>query len=70
MNKFEIKSFVELENFEGKIKQGNDFIIDLNNCNIKERERVIDFFSGLTFLNGSIKKLSCNEFEVTVNKEA
>lgn len=69
MNKVEVNSFGELENLKDYLQQ-NTIVIDLNNCNIKERERVIDFFSGLTFLNGSIKKLSCNEFEVTVNKEA
>lgn len=69
MNKVEVNTFGELENLKDYLQQ-NTIVIDLNNCNIKERERVIDFFSGLTFLNGSIKKLSCNEFEVTVNKEA
>lgn len=69
MNKVEVNSFRELENLKDYLQQ-NTIVIDLNKCNIKERERVIDFFSGLTFLNGSIKKLSCNEFEVTVNKEA
>lgn len=69
MKKIEINRFGEVEKFEEKLKQEKDFIIDLNNCDIKERIRIIDFFCGVAFLNGKIKKLSPNQFEVILNKE-
>lgn len=66
MNKIEITSFKELETLKDKLQE-NNFIIDLANCEINERGRVIDFFAGLTFFNGSIKKLTKDEFEITIN---
>lgn len=68
MKKIELNKFSELEKL-GEILKENKIVIDLNNCDMKERIRIIDFFAGITFLNGSLEKLSPNEFKITVNKE-
>lgn len=66
MEKIEINSFCELE----KIKnlRGGECIVNLCNCSFRERLRIVDFLCGLTFLDGYIRKLSCNEFEVRSSK--
>lgn len=69
MSKIEISSFKDLENLKDRLQE-NKFTIDLSNCENKERVRVVDFFAGLTFLNGAICKLTKDEFEITINKEA
>lgn len=68
MSKIEISSFKDLENLKDRLQE-NKFTIDLSNCENKERVRVVDFFAGLTFLNGAICKLTKDEFEITINKE-
>lgn len=69
MNKMEISSFKELESLKNRLQE-NKFTIDLGNCEVREREKVIDFFAGLTFLNGEICKITKDEFEITINKGA
>lgn len=66
MKKIKIDVYGELE----KIKEfkENEFIIDLEDCPLKQRERIMDFLSGLTFLNGSLKKLNNHEFEIKIIK--
>lgn len=66
LKKIKIDVYSELE----KIKEfkENEFIIDLKDCSMKQRERIVDFLSGLVFLKGSIKKLNNNEFEVKIVK--
>lgn len=60
MNTIKINSYKDLENIEIK----NDFIVDLTNCEAKDKKRVFDFLCGLTFLNGSISKISKNQFAI------
>ncbi len=67
MNKVELSSYLELEKLKDALQQ-NTIVVDVSNCNVKERVRVIDFLNGLTFLNGSIKKIKCNEFQITLEK--
>lgn len=69
MKKIKIDSYSALE----KIKEleENEFIINLEDCPINQRKRIVDFLGGLTFLNGSLKKMNSNEFEVKiVSKES
>ena len=37
---------------------------NLEDCENTDRKRVIDFLSGLTFLNGSMCKITKNQFEI------
>lgn len=67
MNKVELSSYLELEKLKDALQQ-NTIVVDVSNCNVKERIRVIDFLNGLTFFNGSIKKIKCNEFQITLEK--
>lgn len=64
MENIKIKNYSDLE----KIKElnVNKFIINLKDCELKQKERVIDFFCGLTFLHGSMKKINSNEFEIRI----
>lgn len=43
---------------------GDDFVVDLEDCAIGEKKRVIDFLAGLTFLNGALEKRNKNQFIV------
>lgn len=43
---------------------GKDFIINLDECNIKLRKRVIDFLCGYVQPNDKLKKINNNEFIV------
>lgn len=45
---------------------GKDFIINLEECDIKLRRRVMDFLCGHVQPNGKIEKISANEFIVKV----
>lgn len=57
MKTFEIISYQDLsDNLQ------EEFNVDLSGCN----ERVIDFLAGLTFKEGSVKKLSNNEFNINM----
>lgn len=48
-------------------KNENSFIVDLSKLDIKQRLRVIDFLSGLSFKNGSLEKLNNYTFDVVVS---
>ena len=60
MKMIKISKYKELE----KRKIGKHFIMDLEDCENTDRKRVIDFLSGLTFLNGSMCKITKNQFEI------
>ena len=40
-----------------------EFIINVSKLSIKQRLRVIDFLCGLSFINGSLKKLDVNTYK-------
>ena len=65
MNKIKINNFVELENIREELNDSK-FIIDLEEAEIAERKRVMDFFTGMTYLKGSMKKINANEFEISI----
>ena len=58
--------YSELEKIK-ELKE-NEFIVNLEDCSMSQRTRIIDFLSGLAFLNGSLKKINANEFEVKIVK--
>ena len=43
---------------------GQDFIVDLEECRMAIRTRVIDFLSGLVYLNGKLEKKNKDQFIV------
>lgn len=45
------------------VKKEKEFTINVKNLSIKERLRVIDFLSGLTFNNGYIRKIDVDTFK-------
>lgn len=65
MNNIKINNFVELENIRESLNESK-FIIDLEDAEITERKRIMDFFTGMTYLKGSIKKININEFEISI----
>lgn len=66
MKRMKMNAYGDLEKIK-EIKE-NEFILDLEDCPLKPRERIMDFLSGLTFLNGSLKKLNNHEFEIKIVK--
>ncbi len=67
MEIIKINIFQEFEKLI-EIKE-NEFIINLEDCPFHQRTRIVDIFGGLTFLNGSMKKLNNHEFEIKIVKE-
>lgn len=68
MNNIKVNNFVELENIRESLNESK-FIIDLEDAEITERKRIMDFFTGMTYLKGSIKKININEFEISILDE-
>ena len=65
MNNIKVNNFVELENIRESLNESK-FIIDLEDAEITARKRIMDFFTGMTYLKGSIKKININEFEISI----
>lgn len=66
MKTIKINTYSELEQFKKLNKK--EFILDLKDCPANQTERIIDFMCGLTFLNGSMKKLNSCEYEIRIDK--
>ena len=64
MQVYEIEKYSNIQN--KKKKKGNQFIINLTHTDLKEREKIICFLSGLTFLNGTLKKQNKDEFLIVI----
>lgn len=64
MKIIKINNYDELE----KLKEENEFIVDMSDTPINLKSRVIDFLGGVTHINGSLKKLNANNYKVTINK--
>lgn len=62
MRSLKILKYEDLE----KVNQyvGEEFIIDLEECNNDLRRRSIDFLAGLTYLNGRLEKINKEQFLV------
>ena len=48
-----------------KVKE-ESIIIDVSLANMKERLRIVDFLCGLTYFNGSLKKLENSKYLVSL----
>lgn len=46
-------------------KNNNNFTVNLSKLSIRERLRVIDFLLGLSFKNGTLKKINKDTFKVS-----
>lgn len=64
MQVYEIEKYSDIKNI--KMKIGNHFIINLTNADLREREKIICFLGGLTFLNGTLKKQNKDEFLIVI----
>lgn len=64
MKKIKINNYEDLKKVRD-IKE-DIFIVNLKDCILSHKTRVIDFFGGLTFYHGSIKKLTCYEYEINL----
>lgn len=64
MKTIKIKKYEELE----KLREENAFIVDISEASTHLKARIIDFLGGLTLVNGSLKKISNNCYEVVMNK--
>ena len=64
---------IKIDNYKDLEKIVNatyiEFKIDLQDCELKDKKRVVDFLAGLTCKCGSLKKLSKEEFEVKIASE-
>lgn len=60
MDNIKILKYKDLE----VIKSKKEFIINIDESDIKLKRRVIDFLCGYVQANGKIKKISANEFIV------
>ena len=60
MKSLKILKYEDLE----KVNQyvGEEFIINLEECNNDLRRRIIDFLVGLTCLNGRLEKINKDQF--------
>lgn len=68
MDVIKIKKYSDVNNLNKEILK-RSFTVDLKELQIKEKAKVIDFLNGLTFLNGSIKKINKDQFQIIVDKD-
>lgn len=64
MRKIELKNFGQIDELREDFME-EEFVVNLVNCEIKERVKVMGFLSGLTFKSGTLKKLNKDEFLVS-----
>lgn len=62
--KININTYQDIEKLKNNFE--NEFIINIEKCDLKTKERIIDFLSGLVFLKGSLKKINKNEYKVVI----
>lgn len=62
MKVLKITNYNDIENIKNYL--GNDFIVDLQDCSVPVRIRVIDFLSGLLYSNGKLEKINRDQFAV------
>lgn len=62
--KININTYQDIEKLKNNFE--NEFIINIEKCDLKTKERIIDFLSGLVFLKGSLKKISKDEYKVVI----
>lgn len=64
MKIIKINNYGELE----KLRKESEFLVDISNTPLELKTRIIDFLAGLTLINGSLKKVSVDTYEVIINK--
>lgn len=68
MKVLKIKNYEDIKNIKGDLYTiffgESDYIIDLEECSTSNRKRVIDFLSGLVYLNGTLEKINKNQFAI------
>lgn len=64
MKIIKINNYSELE----KLRKESEFLVDISNTPLELKTRIIDFLAGLTLINGSLKKVSVDTYEVIINK--
>ncbi len=61
---------IKLEKYQDieklRVNLENEFVVNLEECDLKAKERIIDFLSGLVFLKGHLKKINKNEYKVVI----
>lgn len=62
MKVLKITNFNEVENIKNYL--GNDFIVDLEDCGISVKRRIMDFLAGLLYQKGKLEKVNKNQFIV------
>lgn len=62
MEILKITNYNDIENIKNYL--GNDFIVDLEDCDVSVKRRVMDFLSGLLYLNGKLEKINRDQFAV------
>lgn len=65
MKIIEIKNIDMLKELE--LKKGEEFIVDFENCKNTDKIKIMYFISGLTFINGSLKKIESDKFEIKIS---
>lgn len=63
MKTIKIRKFSDIEDLANNLEER--IIVDFSECENKIKIRALDFLTGLTFENGSLKKLSTSEFMIT-----
>ncbi len=64
--KIEIEKYQDIEKLRNNLE--NEFIVNLEKSDLKNRTRIIDFLGGMIFQKGSLKKLNKDEYEVIIEK--
>lgn len=64
MEVLKITNYNDVENIKKYLE--NDFIVDLEDCSSSVKRRVMDFLSGLLYLNGKLEKINKSQFIVKV----
>lgn len=67
MKTIKFRIYSDLEKVK-EIKE-NEFIINIEDCPTKQKVRIIDFFAGLTYFNGSMKKHNTYEYEIQMGEK-
>lgn len=66
MEKIKIEKLADLKKYEEKLKE-NEFLVTLENASNKDKQIIIYFLTGLTFKNGSLKKVKADEYLIKNN---
>lgn len=57
---------MKIKSYEDLAKVKNNMVVDLSELEPKLATRAIDFLAGLTCKNGSLNKISCQQYLVKI----